>query len=148
MHWTIYRSTAPIGICFVGLQNVCSPSMKYMHCTIYMCTRTTKVATPLGNTQYACEQQSSCLEILKFFLLYLGTIWITCYMRYRLLRQCYRPFGLTFQRKRNKTKYSMHILHLSPILPKIHLIIQNGQNDQVGQGGQSGQIGGERIVSW
>ena len=42
----------------------------------------------------------------------------------------------------------MHILHLSPILPKIHLIIQNGQNDQVGQGGQSGQIGGERIVSW
>ena len=59
---------------FVGLQNILSPSMKYLHCTIYMCTRTTKVATPLGSTQYACEQQSSCLEILKFCLLYLGTI--------------------------------------------------------------------------
>ena len=76
-----------------------------------------KISHPVawGNTLCACEQQSSYLEIQKFFLLYLWTIWIACYMRYRLLRECYRTFGLTFQEKQNKVfnAYSAFIFYIN-----------------------------------
>ena len=50
---------------FVGLQNILSPSMKYMHCTIYIYTRTTKVATQL-RWEILCVLVSSNLPVWKF----------------------------------------------------------------------------------
>ena len=58
---------------FVGLQNICSPSIKYMHCTIYIYTRTTKLATQL-RWEILCVLVSSNLPVWKikssFYFIY------------------------------------------------------------------------------
>ena len=50
---------------FVGLQSTLSPSIKYMHCTIYIYTRTTKLATQL-RWEILYVLVSSNLPVWKF----------------------------------------------------------------------------------